>query len=148
MNSEQKHQESRTLEDLFKPAEKVEDTELAEVLFGKLSLTKEKDHVFLENDFAKRASINDRLIAVGLARHVLHRKGIIPEEDLAKPAEWYSREIQENPRTVLEQLSRLKAQRIFERTNKGYQIPLWAVKRAIEYLEGRKRKVSPSVKTS
>lgn len=128
---EKEKQEQRTLDSLFKDECDVEDRELAEVLYGKVSLTKDPDRVF----FAERqATINVRLVLAGLARHAFQRKDLIKAEDLAKDPNWYAEQLQEKPKTILEQLSRLKGNNIFVKNEKGYQIPAWGVRKAIEFL--------------
>lgn len=128
---EKERQKQPTLDDLFRGEHDVEDRELAETLHGRVSLTKDLDKVFFAET---QASINTRLVLAGLARHALQRKGLIKEEGVAKDPDWYARQLQEKPKTVSESLSRLKRQNIFVKNEKGYQIPAWGVRKAIEFL--------------
>ena len=122
------------LEELFRSGGSVDDGNLAAVLKGKVYLSKDAvDRVFIEEGFRK-VSASSKLLAVGLALHVLRRKGLAKDEDLAKPAEWYAEQIQDKPKYVLEQLSKLKGRMLFDRTDLGYRIPTWGVRRALDSL--------------
>jgi hypothetical protein len=123
-----------SLDELFQKGASVEDGKLAGVLKGKITLAEGTDRVFITTEFAKE-SAQKRLVAVGLGRHVLRRKDAIKEEELAKPSEWYSLQVQVKPKSVLEELSRLKGRGIFERNDQGYYIPLWALKAALDFIQ-------------
>lgn len=127
---------SAALDELFKSSAAVDSGDFVAALKGKVFLTEgESNRVFLEDVFSK-APNKTRLIAVGLGLHVLHRKGLIGDEGLSRQADWYANQIQAPPKTVLEELSRLKSSKlgVFERTEGGYRIPTWAVRKAIEHL--------------
>lgn len=132
-NQEEKHKKS--LDELFRKPEKVEDAELAEVLIGKVYFVEGNNSVFVENEYLKK-SIEAKLIAAGLALYVLLKKGIISDEDVARQTEWYANVTQSPPKSVLETLSRLKGKkRLFERTDRGYKIPAWAIRKALAVLK-------------
>lgn len=125
---------SAALDELFRSVRAVEDVELARALKGKIYLAEgEVNRVFLEDGYSS-ASIPKRLAAIGLGLHVLRLKGLIKDDDVAKPADWFAEQAQERPKTVLENLSKLKRQKLFERTELGYRIPSWALRKAIEYV--------------
>lgn len=122
-----------TLDDLFTSGGDIQDTELACALKGKISLANNTDRVFIE-DTLSAAGTKKKLVAVSLGRHALVRKNLLQADALAKPSEWYAVQVQENPKTVAEELSRLKNKGIFDRTDKGYLVPLWALRKALVFL--------------
>lgn len=132
MNESKGGKNRPTLEDLFEDRS-IDDSGLAAALVNKVILTKDAQNVSLVDDFAQ-APIKKRLVAVGLALHALLRRNLITEEELARPTAWYAEQTQERPKTVGELLSQLKGRRLFERTENGYRVPGWAVRKAVAYL--------------
>lgn len=124
---------STSLDDLFQTGQVVQDGDLAAALKGRITLVPGVDRVFLEDAFYG-APVKKRLIAVGLGRHVLVRKGVTTDEELGRPVQWFAEQVQEQPTTVAQELSRLKAKQLFVRTDKGYAIPGWALRKAVSFL--------------
>ncbi len=124
-----------SLDDLFRTGRDVDDGELAAKLLGKVYFgAGEVSRVFIEDSFM-RAAMSRRLLAVALGLHVLKRKGLIEDPQLARPAFWFADQVQAMPKSVAESLSRLKAKGYFERIGNAYRLPNWAVKKALLELD-------------
>ncbi|MDB5356648.1 MAG: hypothetical protein JWN24_3101 [Phycisphaerales bacterium] len=122
-----------TLDDLVIGSDELEDADLAAALHGRVGLVKERLSVRLlgaaANDGAKK-----RLIAAGLARHAMRRKGWLDEGDLSAAVEWFANQIQQKPKSVTEELSRLKKLGLMDRDQRGWHVPTWALRQAIVFL--------------
>jgi hypothetical protein len=111
----------------------IEDNELALGLHGRVGIVKGQDRVRLLGDVLD-GSAKKKLVAAGLARHAMQRKGWIDEGQLAASTEWFAIQIQQKPKTVGEELSRLKKAGLVDRGETGWLVPLWALRPAIEFL--------------
>jgi hypothetical protein len=125
---------ARTLDDLVIGEAELDDGELAGALHGRVGLLKEKLGVRLLGTFPREPA-KKRLVAAGLARHAMHRQGWIEEPALSATAEWFANQVQQKPKSITEELSRLKKAGLMDRDEHGWRVPLWALRSAIEYLE-------------
>lgn len=122
-----------SLDDLVASDDQTPDSELAATLHGQITLIEGRDAVRLIGAM-KDASARKKLVAAGLARHVMLRKGWIKETGLGAPTEWYSIQVQQKPKSVGEELSRLKKVALIERDDTGWRVPLWALRDALDFL--------------
>jgi hypothetical protein len=123
----------RTLDDLIIAEDGLDDSELAAALHGRVGLLQEQLNVRLLGEFAKGPA-KRRLVAAGLARHAMRRKGWVDEKGLAASADWFATQVQQKPKSVTEELSRLKKAGLMERDDLGWRVPLWALRQAIDFL--------------
>ena len=125
---------ARTLADLVIGDDELDDGELASALHSRVGLVKEQLGVRLLGTFGREAA-KKRLVAAGLARHAMHRQGWLEEAALSAGAEWFANQVQQKPKSVVEELSRLKKAGLMDRDEHGWRVPLWALRSAMEYLE-------------
>ena len=124
---------TRTLNDLVMTDEGLDDGELAAALHGRVGLIKDNLSVRLLGSFA-RDGAKKRLVAAGLARHAMRRQGWIDDEGLSAGAEWFANQVQQKPKSVTEELSRLKKACLMDRDEVGWRVPFWALRQAIEFI--------------
>jgi hypothetical protein len=133
LDSESTTKTAPTLNDLIMSGEEMDDGELAAALHGKVGIAKENLNVRLFGPLVRDAS-KKRLVAAGLARHAMVRQGWIGDEDLSASADWFAKQIQQKPKSVTEELSRLKKAGLLERDERGWRVPSWALSQAIEFI--------------
>ena len=122
-----------SLDDLVIRETDLEDCELATSLRGKVGLIEGMDKIKLLGSLLQN-NTKQRLIAAGLARHAMRRKGWIDDQSLSASTEWFAVQVQQKPKSVGEELSRLKKAGLFERQEGGWLVPRWALRQAIEFL--------------
>ncbi len=123
----------RTLDDLILDHDELEDSELAAALHGRIGLIDRQTIVRLLGTFAEEPT-KKRIVAVGLARHAMKRKGWVEDDGLGAPPEWYANQVQQKPKSVGEELSRLKKAGFMDRNRTGWYVPLWALRQAIDFV--------------
>src|SRR5438270_81987 len=77
-----------SLDDLVVGETELDDSELAKALHGRIGLLREQHNVRLLGSFVS-APAKKRIVAAGLARHAMRRKGWVDEQGLAATAEWF-----------------------------------------------------------
>ncbi len=124
-----------SLDDLVLPSgANLQDSELAQALHGRVGLLEAQEKVKLTGDLLS-GSAKKKLVAAGLARHAMQRKGWINADELSASTEWFAVQVQQKPKSVGEELSRLKRTGLIDRDHTGWFVPLWALRQAIDFLD-------------